>query len=337
MMKTIKCGLIGVGRIGKIHLENLVKRIAGVEVIAVADMMEEGRNFASDLGVKEVYQNAVDVIEHRETEAIIICSPTDTHADYVVKTARTGKAIFCEKPLDLSLDKVLEVLKVVEEAGVALMVAFNRRFDANFLKIKELVKSDKIGDPHILKITSRDPNPPPVSYIKGSGGMFLDMTIHDFDIARFITESEVVEVYAKAAVLVDPEIGKAGDIDTAVITLTFANGAMGIIDNSRSTSYGYDQRLEIFGSEGMAKIDNNRPDNHNYYGSEGVSQSLPLDFFMERYINAYFNEMKVFVEALRMGGTMPVSGKDGLMSLVIGLAAGKSVAEGRPVKVSEIL
>ena len=336
-MKSIKCGVIGLGRIGKIHLENLVKKINGVQVLAAADVMSEGRALASKLEIKEVYEHAHEIIDHPEIEAVIICSPTDTHAEYVKQSARQGKAIFCEKPLDLSIETVLEVLEVVRETGVPMMVGFNRRFDANFSKIKELVASKAAGQPHILKITSRDPNPPPISYIKVSGGMFLDMTIHDFDMARYIMGSEVTEVYTKATVLIDPEIGLAGDVDTAIITLTFENGAIGVIDNSRSAAYGYDQRIELFGSKGMVNIDNNHPDNHKYYSKENVSQSLPLNFFMDRYSDAYYREMQAFIDAIRQEEPMPVSGKDGLMSIAIGLAARTSHLEQRAVKISEIL
>ena len=188
------------------------------------------------------------MINHPDVEAVIICSPTDTHAQYIVEAAQAGKHIFCEKPVDLSLPVIQRALDAVAKAGVKLMVGFNRRFDPNFAKIRQLVVDGKIGDPHILKITSRDPAPPPAEYSAVSGGMFMDMTIHDFDMARFIVGSEVTEVYAKSAVLVDEAIGKAGDVDTAIITLTFVNGAIGVIDNSRKAVYGYDQRVEIFGS-----------------------------------------------------------------------------------------
>jgi myo-inositol 2-dehydrogenase/D-chiro-inositol 1-dehydrogenase len=200
-----------------------------------------------------------------------------------------------------------------------------------------LVSDGKIGLPHILKITSRDPAPPPAEYSATSGGMFMDMTIHDFDMARYITGSEVVEVYTKATVLVDPAIGKAGDVDTAVITLTFENGAIGVIDNSRKAVYGYDQRVEIFGSGGMACADNNFPENHRYYSGESVQGSLPLNFFMDRYLEAYANEMKIFCDAVINNLPLPVSGNDGLMSVAIALASKKSYLENRPVRLAEIL
>jgi len=337
-MKKLKLGIIGSGRIGKVHTATIVQNVPQAVVVAIADINKDSASeLAKKFGITSVFSNYMDVINHPEVEAVVICSPTDTHARYVTDAARAGKHIFCEKPVDLTLEAIRGAVNAVTKAGVKLMVGFNRRFDPNFLKIKQLVAAGKIGDPHILKITSRDPSPPPAEYSASSGGMFLDMTIHDFDMARYITGSEVTEVYTKATVLVDPAIGKAGDVDTAVITLTFANGAIGVIDNSRKAVYGYDQRLEIFGSKGMACADNNFPENHRYYASDGVHGSLPLNFFMERYIEAFASEMKIFCDAVTNDLPLPVSGNDGLMSVAIALAAKKSYAENRPVKLSEIL
>jgi myo-inositol 2-dehydrogenase/D-chiro-inositol 1-dehydrogenase len=337
-MKKLKLGVIGTGRIGKVHIATLVQSVPQAEVIAVADVNISGATeVANGYGISTVYSNYKDVINHPEVEAVVICSPTDTHAQYIIEAAQAGKHIFCEKPVDLSLEVIQGALNAVEKAGVKLMVGFNRRFDPNFAKLKQLVIDGKIGDPHILKITSRDPAPPPAEYSAVSGGMFMDMTIHDFDMARYIVGSEVTEVYVKSAVLVDPAIGAAGDVDTAIITLTFANGAMGVIDNSRKAVYGYDQRVEIFGSKGMANADNNYPENHRYFASDGVHSSLPLNFFMDRYLDAYANEMKIFCNAVVNSLPLPVSGDDGLKSVAIALAAKKSVQENRPVKLSEIL
>jgi myo-inositol 2-dehydrogenase / D-chiro-inositol 1-dehydrogenase len=332
-MKKLKLGVIGTGRIGKVHIATLVQSVPQAVVAAVADVNEAGaREVAGVFGISEVYSSYRDVINHPEVEAVVICSPTDTHARYIIEAAEAGKHIFCEKPVDLSLEVIQGALDAVAKAGVKLMVGFNRRFDPNFAKIRELVEAGKIGDPHILKITSRDPAPPPAQYSAVSGGMFLDMTIHDFDMARFIVGSEVTEVYTKAAVLVDPEIGKAGDVDTAIITLTFANGAIGVIDNSRKAVYGYDQRVEIFGSKGMVCADNNYPENHRYFAGDGVHGSLPLNFFMDRYLEAYANEMKIFCKAVIEDLPLPVSGDDGLKSVAIAIAAKKSLLEGHPVK-----
>ena len=337
-MKKLKLGIIGAGRIGKVHTATLVQSVPSAVVVALADINPDSANeLANTFGIPAVFKNYMDVINHPEVEAIVICSPTDTHAKYIIDAAKAGKHIFCEKPVDLSLEVIKGALKAVAAAGVKLMVGFNRRFDPNFMKIKQLVVEGKIGDPHILKITSRDPAPPPAEYSAVSGGMFMDMTIHDFDMARYIAGSEVTEVYTKASVLVDPAIGKAGDVDTAIITLTFANGAIGVIDNSRKAVYGYDQRVEIFGSKGMVCADNNYPENHRYFSGDGVHGSLPLNFFMDRYLDAYANEMKIFCNAVINNLKLPVDGNDGLMSVAIALAAKKSHLEKRPVKMTEIL
>ncbi len=336
--RKIKLGVIGAGRIGKVHVATLVLGVPEAEVVVITDTdMSRATSLADTYGIQAVANDYDEVVKNPEVEAVVICSPTDTHADYIIKAAQAGKHIFCEKPVDLSLDVIQKALDAVEKAGVELMVGFNRRFDTNFMKMKQMVDEGKVGEPHILKITSRDPAPPPAEYSAVSGGMFLDMTIHDFDMARYIVDSEVTEVFTKATVLVDPEIGKAGDVDTAIITLTFENGAIGVIDNSRKAVYGYDQRLEIFGSKGMVNVDNNYPENHRYYSADGVHKSLPLNFFMDRYTEAYANEMKAFCEALSSHSKLPVSGKDGLISVAIALAAKKSFKEDRPVKMTEIL
>ena len=335
--KKLKLGVIGTGRIGKVHIATLVQSVPQAEVVSVADAnIESAREVAAKYGIPNVASNYMEVINNKDLDGIVICSSTDTHAAIIIESAKAGKHIFCEKPVDLSIAVIKEALSAVEKAGVKLMVGFNRRFDPNFLKLKKMVLDGKIGDPHILKITSRDPAPPPAKYSAVSGGMFMDMTIHDFDMAAYIVGSEVTEVYTKAAVLVDPEIGFAGDVDTAIITLTFENGAIGVIDNSRKAVYGYDQRVEIFGSKGMACADNNFPDNHRYYAADGVHGSLPLNFFMDRYTEAYANEMKIFCESIINNLPMPVSGKDGLSSVLIAMAAKKSFLENRPVKISEI-
>ncbi|MBN1413528.1 MAG: inositol 2-dehydrogenase [Bacteroidales bacterium] len=336
-MKKIKIGVIGAGRIGKVHVATLMQSVPEADVIALSDInIISARELAQKFGIKTVTTDYQEIIQHPDVEAVVICSPTDTHTQYIIEAARAGKHIFCEKPVDLSLDLIKKAINAVFKAGVKFMVGFNRRFDPNFLKIKTMVEEGKIGKPHVLKITSRDPAPPPAEYSAVSGGMFLDMTIHDFDMARYIVGSEVVEVFTKAAVLVDPEIGKAGDVDTAIITLTFANGAIGVIDNSRKAVYGYDQRLEIFGSEGMINADNNYPETHRYYSKKGVTKSLPLNFFMERYTQSYVNEMITFCNLLRDKIQSVVSCDDGLKSVAIALAAKKSYLENRPVKLSEI-
>ena len=335
-MSTLKFAIAGLGRIGKIHLDNILQ-MDGVEVVAAMDPSKECREYAKNNNIPFITSSYKDLISMGDFSAILICSPTNTHADYVEMGALAGKNVFCEKPLDLSLKRVLEVLNVVNESGVQLMLGFNRRFDKEFKKVHELVKEDAVGKPHLVKITSRDPGAPPVSYIKQSGGLFLDMTIHDFDMARYIVANEIVEVYAKGAVLVDPAIGAAGDIDTAVVTLTYSDGSMAIIDNSREAAYGYDQRVEVFGSKGMVQSNNIFHDSHKLYNKQGIHAANPLHFFLERYQEAYKTEIQDFVKGLSNGIQMSVDGNDGLQSLKIGLAAIKSLKENRPVKISEIV
>ncbi len=335
---TLTVGVIGAGRIGRLHIQSLAVHIPEATVAAVADVsLPAAKEMADKYNIRSAYSDYQKILKDRNIDAVIICSPTDTHAQYIQEAAAKGKHIFCEKPVDLTLNNIKAAISAVEKAGVKLMVGFNRRFDPNFLKIYEMVKSGAIGEPHILRITSRDPEPPPPAYVKVSGGIFLDMAIHDFDMARYLVGSDVVEVFAKGNVLVDPAIGAAGDIDTAVTTVTFANGALGTIDNSRKAVYGYDQRAELFGSKGMVKIGNNTPDKHVYFDNEGGHASKLLHFFMDRYTESYLREMKIFVEAVLMGGEIPVTGRDGLLSVAIGLAAKKSMQENRPVQVSEIL
>jgi myo-inositol 2-dehydrogenase/D-chiro-inositol 1-dehydrogenase len=252
------------------------------------------------------------------------------------QAAAAGKHIFCEKPIALDLGAIDQALAAVERAGVKLQIGFNRRFDPNFRRAREVVESGKIGTPHILRITSRDPAPPPIAYVKVSGGIFLDMTIHDFDMARFLIDSEVDEIFAAGGVMVDPAIGEAGDIDTAVITLRYENGVIGTIDNSRKAVYGYDQRVEVFGSEGVVVVSNNTPDTAVVSNATGVHSSLPLFFFVERYTEAYIAELKAFVECVLQDQAPPVTGIDGRVPVVMGYAAQRSYQENRPVKLSEI-
>ncbi|HYE84162.1 MAG TPA: inositol 2-dehydrogenase [Clostridia bacterium] len=337
MSKTIKIGIIGAGRIGKLHAENISYNVPGVEIKTIADVFADKiSDWALGLGVKNVVKDYHEILNDPEIDAVLICSSTNTHAQISVEAAEAGKHIFCEKPVDLSIDKIKKAIDAVEKAGVKFQVGFNRRFDHNFKRVRDLVLEGKIGQPHIVKITSRDPAPPPAEYVKVSGGIFLDMTIHDFDMARYLSGSEVEEVYVQAAVLVDPAIGEAGDVDTAIITLKFENGAIGVIDNSRKAAYGYDQRVEVFGSKGSAAASNDTPTNTVLSTEEGVYSDKPLYFFLERYKNSFIDEMKDFFSAIINDKATPVTAIDGLKPVLIGLAAKKSLAEGRPVKLSEI-
>jgi myo-inositol 2-dehydrogenase/D-chiro-inositol 1-dehydrogenase len=334
---TTNIGIIGAGRIGKLHADNLVTRVPEARVLAIADIMEDAaKETAARLNIPNVSGDYHDILNHPDIQAVAICSATDTHSQIIVEAAQAGKHIFCEKPVDFSLEKIDRALAAVERAGITLQIGFNRRFDPNFARVREVVQSGQIGDVHILRITSRDPGPPPISYIKVSGGIFLDMTIHDFDMARFLVGSEVSEVFAVGAVRVDPAIGEAGDIDTAVVTLKFENGAIGVIENSRKAVYGYDQRVEVFGSGGMVASENNTANRVNVGDTSGFHSPLPLYFFLERYTDSYINEMRAFIHAVERDETPPVVGVDGRIPVVIGLAAWKSVRENRPVKLSEV-
>ena len=334
---VIRVGVIGAGRIGKIHAENLATRVPGAVVAAIADIdLKAAKELADRLHVENVYSDFNQIINDQSIDAVAICSSTDTHADLIIAAAKSGKHIFCEKPVDHSLEKIDLAIDAVNKADVQCQIGFNSRFDANFKKLQELVKDGKIGDLHILRVTSRDPAPPPAEYVKKSGGMFLDMTIHDFDMARYLSGSEVVEVYAAGGVMVDPAIGEAGDIDTAIITLKFANGAIGTIDNSRKAVYGYDQRAEVFGSGGMAATTNNTANTSVYSNAEGVTSEKPLYFFLERYMDSFIAEMRDFIAAIRDGVPTPVTILDGRKPVVIAMAAKKSLDEHRPVKLSEV-
>jgi myo-inositol 2-dehydrogenase / D-chiro-inositol 1-dehydrogenase len=338
MSTPINVGIIGVGRIGKIHAENITYFIPQARLVAIADvnMTPAIEAWAKGIGVSKILKDPAALLADKDIEAVLICSSTDTHADLVIQAAKAGKHVFCEKPVDLTVPKVKAALEAVRKAGVKMQVGFNRRFDHNFRRVRDLVESGAVGTPQVIKITSRDPAPPPPAYVAVSGGIFLDMTIHDFDMARFQAGSEVVEVYAAGAVLVDEAIGKAGDIDTAIVTLRFANGAIGVIDNSRKAAYGYDQRVEVFGSKGAASAENDTPSTVKLSNEAGVSGDKPLYFFLERYKEAFIAEMRAFLDSVASDKPCLVTGEDGLQNLLVGLAAKKSIAEGRPVKLSEI-
>lgn len=283
-----------------------------------------------------MYKDYKEILNDPEINGVLVCSSTDTHSKISIEALRAGKHVFCEKPIDHDINRIKEVLDEVKKSNLKFQVGFNRRFDHNFKTIKDTVKSGKIGDPHIIKITSRDPEAPPAEYVKVSGGIFLDMSIHDFDMIRYLSGSEVEEVYALGNVLVDEKIGEAGDVDTAIITLKLANGALGVIDNSRKAVYGYDQRAEVFGSKGSVAVTNDTNSTAIVSTEEGIISEKPLYFFLERYMQSFADEIKEFVSAIENDEDVPVNALDGLNSVLIGLAATKSLKEGRPVKISEI-
>lgn len=332
----IKIGIIGMGRMGKIHLKNLSENIDNVEVVTVVNPSEEGQKFALKHGVKNISSNINSIIENPEIDAVVICSPNNTHSEYTIKCADAGKAIFCEKPIDMSLEKSIETIAVISELKTPLMIGFNQRFDKNFSKVKDEINKGKIGSIRNLHIISRDPQPPPISYIKKSGGLFKDMTIHDFDMARFIMGCEVEEVFAYGNCLIDPEIGKAQDIDSATVLLKFENGALATIENSREAKYGYDQRLEVLGSNGMIKVDNPLKTGVKISTETGTASDRNLDFFMDRYEASYLVEMSCFINAIINNKPMPVSGEDGLKAMLIADAANRSLAQNHPIKVDDI-
>jgi myo-inositol 2-dehydrogenase / D-chiro-inositol 1-dehydrogenase len=337
MSRRVNVGLIGTGRIGKVHAATVAYRLPEAALTTVTDIdAESARALAQRCGVPRIAASAEELISDPAIDAVLICSSTNTHANLIVKAAQAGKHIFCEKPIDHTLDEIDRALNAVEKAGVKLQIGFNRRFDANFARVRTAIVNGEVGTPHLLHIISRDPGPPPISYVKVSGGMFLDMTIHDFDMARFLIGSEVTEIYAAAGVRVDPAIGEAGDVDTAIITLRFANGAIGTIDNCRRAPYGYDQRVEVLGSLGSIATENCYPNRAVISTADSVRRDLPLNFFMERYAESFASELRGFVEAIANDKPTPVTGADGRVPVVMALAARKSYDEGRPVRLEEV-
>ena len=334
----IKVGIIGAGRIGHVHGESISKFVKNATVKTIADpfMNEKTEAWAKSLGVEKTTKDYHEILNDPEIAAVLICASTDQHSPLSIEALNAGKHVFCEKPIDHDVKKIQEVLDVVKKSGKKYQVGFNRRFDHNFKAIHDAVAAGKVGKQQIIKITSRDPEPPSIDYVKISGGIFLDMTIHDFDMVRYLSGAEVEEVYAEGSVTVDPAIGKAGDIDTAVITLKLDNGATAVIDNCRAACYGYDQRAEVFGDKGCIAISNDSDSNAVFSCKDGVIAEKPMFFFLERYMMAYANEVDQFVESIVNDTPTPVIANDGLQPVLIGLAAKKSVDEHRPIKISEI-
>ena len=333
---TLRIAVLGAGRIGKMHAELLARQVPGASLAMVQDINGDAA-VAVGQQFDVPHTTEVDtVLASADVDAVAICSSTDTHVPFMIAAANAGKAIFCEKPISLDLAKVDEALAVIKSSGVPFQVGFNRRFDAAHDSVRAAVVDGSVGDLHMVRISSRDPAPPPIPYIKVSGGIFLDMMIHDFDMARFITGSEVVDVYAQGAVRIDPAIGEAGDLDTAVVMLRHENDCITTIDNSRQAVYGYDQRVEAFGSGGMAFSENPLTHTGMRRSAAGtISQTIPY-FFLDRYIPSYVEEWRSFAGYVTNGGDSPVGPNDGRAPLVIGLAAWKSYRENRPVRCDEI-
>lgn len=332
-MTDLRIGVLGTGRIGSMHADLVHNRVDGATVAAVFDVMAASAEETAQRIAVPVVGSAEEMLARADVDAVAICTSTDTHVDLMVAAANAGKAIFCEKPISLDVAEVDRGLAAVAAAGVPLHIGFNRRFDAGHAAVQAAVADGTLGELRQVHITSRDPAPPPISYVKVSGGIFNDMTIHDFDMARFVTGSEVVEVYAKGAVTVDPAIGEAGDYDTVSVMLTHANGVVTTIDNCRQAAYGYDQRVEAFGSAGVATSENHA-DHHAVVRTAAGSYGATVPhFFLERYIPSYVSQWRQFVDAVKSGGPMPVSGADGRAPLVIGAAARQSASENRPVAI----
>lgn len=338
MKKTVRIGLLGAGRIGKLHGGNLAHAVPEAELYAVADpFMNDGiQSWAQEMGVARCYDDPSRIIDDPAVDAVFICSSTHTHADFIIRAAKAGKHIFCEKPIDTNLDKIREALAAVDRAGVRLQVGFVRRFDHNHKMVRDTVASGRLGRPHVIKVTSRDPDHQSMDYIKISGGIFMDMTIHDFDMVRYLAGSEVAEVTAYGAALSGAGYDRYGDVDTAIVMMKFENGALGVIDNSRAAHYGYDQRTEVHCDKGCVQVSNDLNDQAMISTADGVEVSKPTWFFLERYNQAFIAEAQAFVSAVLNRTDTPVGGFDGLAPVMIAMAADRSLKEGRPVKLSEI-
>lgn len=331
---STRIALLGAGRIGRVHAATIMAD-PDATLVAVADPFKEAANaiinrYGGEARTVEEIEKAGDI------DAVVICTPTDTHADLIEKFARAGKAIFCEKPVDLSIERVRQCLRTVEETDATLMIGFNRRFDPHFRAVRHAIDEGRIGNVEMVQIVSRDPGPPPANYITSSGGIFRDMTIHDFDMARFLLGEEPDTVYATTSVLVDPKIGELGDFDSVSVTLTTASGKHCTISNSRRATYGYDQRIEVHGSLGSVVAENQRPVSIELATSTGYTRPPLHDFFMTRYTEAYAAEIASFITAVKKGEKPSPSGFDGLAALLLAEAALKSVAEGRPVRLGEV-
>ena len=337
----MKVGIIGAGRIGKVHAKNISMFVPEMEIKTIADpfMNEQTEAFAKSCGIPNTTKDANDILNDPEIDAVLICSSTDTHSKYIIEAAHAGKNIFCEKPIDYDLSKVHAAINAAKEAGVKLQIGFCRRFDHNHKAVADAVKDGTIGDPHIVIVSSRDPEPPPASYVAVSGGIFYDMMIHDFDMVRYVTGSEAVEISAVGSCLVNPNLQEESgipDVDTAVVTMKMANGCIAVINNSRQAVYGYDQRVEAFGSKGMASDANDLLNTTTVLTKDGAHSEKPLWFFLERYNQAFINQVISFVDAINNDTQTAVGAIDGLRPVLMAKAATESCRNGGVfVKVGE--
>ncbi|MHA3916331.1 inositol 2-dehydrogenase [Halovulum sp. GXIMD14793] len=330
----LKVGLLGAGRIGNVHARTISAHHSSM-LCAVSDAFSENaEKLAAEFGTKA--RTSDDILADPEIDAVLIATPTDTHSDLIEAATKAGKAVLCEKPVDLSLERAMACQASVETTGQPVMIGFNRRFDPSFGALKTALQAGEIGKAELLSITSFDPAPPPVDYIKVSGGLFRDMMIHDFDMVNFIMGDAPVSVTAKGSSVVDPAIGAAGDVDTAVVTLTYADGRIAVIKNSRRAAYGYDQRIELLGSEGLLQAQNMLENTVIKSTADGVTGAKPTYFFLERYMPAYQAEWASFVDALKTGAPMPVTLKDGVDALRMAEAATQSAQGGQTVNLADV-
>ena len=341
-MRTVKIGFIGCGRMGKLHMTNLINAVPGAEVIAVSDPYIDtngGREWCVQHNIPSISDNYQDVLNNPEVEAVFVCSSTDAHCPMSLASVKAGKHTFCEKPITYDVPQILELQKAIEEAGVKFMVGFNRRFDHNHRAVAEAVKRGDVGAPHIVSVSSRDPEPPTMDYVAVSGGLFYDMMIHDFDMVRYVTGAEALEISAVGACLVNPKLQEESgipDVDTAVVTMKMDNGCIAVINNSRQAVYGYDQRVEVFGSEGCAQDENDIPNTAVLSTAGGTVSGTAYKIMWDRYTGAFVSEMQAFADAVINDKEPPVTGEDGLYPVLMAAAATKSLHEGRPVKLSEL-
>ena len=338
-MKEVRIGLLGFGRIGRLHAANLAHAVKGAKLVAVADpyLNDDGIAVCKALGVERWGKEEEDIFAAKDIDAVFICSPTASHPDFIRRAAAAGKHIFCEKPIGLELADIHSALDAVEKAGVKLQLGFVRRFDHNHRKVQQDVASGKLGAPHIVKVCSRDPEEPPEAYVAVSGGIFVDMMIHDFDMAAYLAGSDIVEVMTYGVNKINPLFAKYGDVDTAIVMLKFENGAIGVIDNSRAARYGYDQRVEVHCDKGCTRDENDLISTNIVSTADGVVTEKPTWFFLERYNDAFIAETNEFIQAILNDTDVPVGGHDGLMAVLVAMAAKKSLDEHRPVKVSEVM
>ena len=333
----IKIGIVGLGRIGKVHLFNIQQLISGASVIAACSRSEKSLEYAKKHSVKGLFTSFDDMLSEGGIDAVIIASPTALHFEHLKLAIAAGKHIFCEKPIDLSIENVKKIKSLLDANPVKFMVGFNRRYDPNVLKIKKELNEGRLGAPQSVKIISRDPGPPPMEFIKTSGGLFLDMAIHDFDLARYLMNSEITEVYSTASIFGDLPLETVDDVDTAVTILKFKNKGFATIENSRNSTYGYDQRIEVFGEKGLLSAQNKSDDSVYFANNSGFHRPKPVGFFIERYKESYINILDSFVQCLEQNKDLELTFQDGLQSLAISLAAEKSSKQNRMVLLSEII